>query len=118
MTLTEQGEIRKGAERAAKAKRITWTGFYVNLVLTIAKLLAGIFGKSAAMVADGVHSLSDFATDIVVLVFIGISAAPGDESHDYGHGKYETFATMIISIALLAVGALIMASSLDIYPAT
>lgn len=113
MTLTEKEEIRKGAERAAKAKKITWTGFYVNLVLTIAKLLAGIFGKSAAMVADGVHSLSDFATDIVVLVFIGISASPEDESHDYGHGKYETLATMIISIALLAVGAMILAGGIE-----
>lgn len=113
MSLQEQSEIKKGAERAAKAKRITWLGFYVNLALTIAKLLAGIFGKSAAMVADGVHSLSDFATDIVVLVFIGISASPEDESHDYGHGKYETFATMIISLALLAVGALIMAGGIE-----
>lgn len=84
--------------------RVTLVGTAVNVVLTIAKLLAGIFGRSSAMVADAVHSASDLATDLVVLVFVKISAKPKDEDHDYGHGKYETLATLIIGLALAAVG--------------
>lgn len=79
----------------------------VNLLLLIFKFAAGIIGHSAAMIADAVHSLSDFVTDIVVLLFINISSKPKDEGHDYGHGKYETMATTIIGIALLFVGILL-----------
>lgn len=91
--------------RTRKAQQVTWVGFFVNLILTAFKLLAGIAGKSTAMVADGVHSLSDFVTDVIVIVFIGVSGKERDEDHKYGHGKYETFATLLISLALLAVGA-------------
>lgn len=66
------------------------------------KLIAGILGHSSAMVADAVHSLSDFITDVIVLVFVSISAKPQDESHDYGHGKFETIATFFIGLALVA----------------
>ncbi|MBU4460472.1 MAG: cation diffusion facilitator family transporter [Verrucomicrobia bacterium] len=90
--------------RASKANRVTWVGFYTNLALTAFKLAAGIFGNSAAMVADAMHSLSDFATDIVVLVCFRIIGKPPDKSHDYGHGKYETLATALIGLALFAVG--------------
>ena len=72
------------------------------MVLLIFKFVAGILGHSAAMVADAVHSLSDFVTDVIVLVFVRISSKPKDKSHDYGHGKYETLAMTIIGLALLA----------------
>ena len=73
------------------------------MLLLLFKFVAGIVGHSAAMVADAVHSLSDFVTDIIVLVFVHISGKPKDKSHDYGHGKYETLAMTIIGAALLAV---------------
>ncbi len=90
--------------RSKAAQQVTWVGFFVNLLLTIFKLLAGILGRSTAMIADGVHSLSDFVTDIIVIVFIRIAGKEKDEDHLYGHGKYETFATLLISLALLVVG--------------
>ncbi len=91
--------------RTSLANRITWVGFLVNLILTALKLAAGIIGHSGAMIADAVHSLSDFATDIVVLACFRLVGKPVDKSHDYGHGKYETLATAIIGGALLLVGA-------------
>lgn len=91
-------------EREKAIFRVTWTGSIVNIVLVVFKFIAGVVGHSAAMIADAVHSLSDLATDIVVLVFVHISNKPQDKSHDYGHGKYETLATAIIGIALLVVG--------------
>lgn len=84
--------------------KITWIGSIVNLLLLIFKFIAGIIGHSSALVADAVHSLSDFITDIIVIVFVKISGKPEDEDHRYGHGKYETLATALIGIALLAVG--------------
>ena len=92
-------------ERTSAATRVTWVGFFVNLVLTSAKLAAGIIGHSGAMIADAVHSFSDFATDIVVLASFRVVGKPADKDHDYGHGKYETLATAIIGVALLLVGA-------------
>ena len=89
--------------RVKIAQRVTWHGFFVNLLLTIGKILAGIFGNSAAMLADGIHSLSDFVTDLIVIVFVRISGEDRDKSHPYGHGKFETMASMLISIALFAV---------------
>jgi len=95
------------SERTSSANRGTWVGFVVNLLLTIFKLAAGVIGHSGAMIADAVHSLSDFATDIVVLASFRAVGKPADKSHDYGHGKYETLATAIIGGALLIVGAAI-----------
>lgn len=92
--------------------RVTLVGLVVNLVLSLLKLAAGVVGRSGAMVADAVHSFSDLATDIVVIAFAGISAKPRDTNHDYGHGKYETLATIIISIALGVVGAGILINSI------
>ena len=83
--------------------RVTLVGSLGNLLLVVFKFAAGILGRSSAMVADAVHSLSDFLTDIVVMVFVGISAKPQDASHDYGHGKYETLATLFIGLALAGV---------------
>ena len=83
--------------------KVTLVGGAVNVVLLLFKFVAGIVGHSAAMVADAVHSLSDFVTDIIVLVFVRLSAMPKDKSHDYGHGKYETLAMTFIGLALLVV---------------
>jgi len=96
--------MMESKERSKQASKVTILGFIINLILTITKILAGIFGKSGAMFADGIHSLSDLATDIVVVVFIGIAGKEKDRNHRYGHGKFETFATMLISFALLFVG--------------
>ncbi len=98
--------------RKRRIYRVTLIGFAVNLVLSLAKLAAGVFGRSGAMVADAVHSFSDLATDIVVIVFARISAKPRDDGHDYGHGKYETLATILISIALGVVGVGILVNSI------
>lgn len=90
--------------RKRRIYRVTLTGLVVNLLLSLAKLGAGLAGRSGAMVADAVHSFSDLATDVAVLAFARISAKPRDAGHDYGHGKYETLATIVISLALGAVG--------------
>ena len=90
-------------ERNREIYKVTLVGGAVNVVLLVFKFVAGIVGHSAAMVADAVHSLSDFVTDIIVLAFVHISGKPKDKSHDYGHGKYETLATTIIGVALLVV---------------
>lgn len=90
--------------RTDKANKVTWVGLWVNIILTLFKLTAGIFGQSAAMIADAFHSLSDFATDIAVLLGFRFVDKPVDKSHDYGHGKVETLVSVIIGIALFAVG--------------
>ena len=92
------------SDRVHSIYRVTLVGFAVNLLLSAGKLAAGIFGHSAAMVADAVHSISDFATDFIVLFFVRISAKPKDRNHAYGHGKYETVASIIIALALGVVG--------------
>lgn len=91
-------------KREKKIYRVTLMGSVVNVILLVFKFIAGILGGSAAMIADAVHSLSDFLTDIIVIAFVRISSKPEDEDHDYGHGKYETLATSIIGLALLMVG--------------
>ena len=91
--------------REKEIYKVTLWGSVVNVVLMLFKFVAGIFGHSAAMMADAVHSLSDFATDLVVLAFVRISSKPKDKGHDYGHGKYETLATTLIGAALFAVAA-------------
>ncbi|MCQ2323065.1 MAG: cation diffusion facilitator family transporter [Bacteroidales bacterium] len=93
--------------REKEIYRVTVIGGFANAVLVIFKFVAGILANSAAMFADAVHSLSDFITDVIVLVFVKISNRPKDKSHDYGHGKFETLATLIIGIALLSVGVMI-----------
>ena len=96
--------------RKKEAYKVTWVGFAANIFLSGMKLIAGIVGRSGAMVADAVHSISDLATDIIVLVFVNISSKPSDENHRYGHGKYETLATVIIAMLLFAVGTGMMIS--------
>ncbi len=91
--------------REKKIYSITLWGSLVNFLLLVFKFLAGFLGNSAAMVADAVHSLSDFVTDIIVIAFVRITGMPQDETHDYGHGKFETLATALIGLILLMVGA-------------
>ncbi len=98
----QRGNMLKN--RSAKAYKVTWVGLVINVILTSFKLAAGIFGRSAAMIADAFHSLSDFATDVVVLFGFRFIDKPVDKSHDYGHGKAETLAAVIIGVALFAVG--------------
>ena len=96
--------------------KVTWIGSIVNFLLVTFKFIAGIVGHSSALVADGVHSLSDFITDIIVIVFVKISGKPEDEDHKYGHGKYETLATAVIGIALFAVGiGLLVSGATKVY---
>lgn len=90
--------------REKEIYKVTIVGSVVNLLLLVFKFAAGFLGHSAAMLADAVHSLSDFVTDVIVIVFVRISNKPQDKGHDYGHGKYETLATAIIGLLLLIVG--------------
>ncbi len=99
-------------ERNKEIYKVTMVGGAVNVVLLLFKFVAGIVGHSAAMVADAVHSLSDFVTDVIVLVFVHISGKPKDKSHDYGHGKFETLAMTVIGLALLAVAVGIVYSGM------
>lgn len=92
--------------------RVTLLGSFVNLLLVVFKFIAGIVGHSAAMIADAVHSLSDFITDIIVIIFVAISGKPEDSDHSYGHGKYETLATAVIGIILFFVGVGILISGI------
>lgn len=98
-------------ERTKKIECVTLWGAACNIALTVVKFIAGILGGSAAMIADAVHSLSDLISDFIVLVFARISAKGEDEGHDYGHGKFETLATVIVSMLLLAVGIEMIISS-------
>ena len=99
-------------QREKEIRRITLWGAVVNIVLTAGKIVAGIFGRSAAMVADGIHSLSDLLSDAVVLVFTHISSKGKDRDHSFGHGKFETLATLIVSIILVTVGGNLMSNGI------
>lgn len=90
--------------RARAIYRVTIGGSVCNFLLLLFKFVAGILGGSAAMVADAVHSLSDFVTDVVVILFVRISSKPCDADHDFGHGKYETLASVFIGLMLACVG--------------
>lgn len=98
--------------REKEIYKVTLVGSACNVALLTFKFIAGVMGHSSAMIADAVHSLSDFITDVVVLAFVHVSARPQDVSHDYGHGKYETFASFIIGLALLAVATGIIVSGI------
>ncbi len=88
--------------REREIYKVTLVGSIGNVLLLTFKFIAGIVGHSSAMIADAVHSLSDFLTDLIVFIFVRISAKPQDDSHDYGHGKFETIASFIIALALMA----------------
>ncbi len=99
--------------REREIYKVTLVGSVGNVLLLIFKFVAAIVGHSSAMMADAVHSLSDFVTDVIVLVFVHVSAKPQDRSHDYGHGKFETFATFVIGLALIAAAVGIIAAAIS-----
>lgn len=103
----------KTVSREKEIYRVTFIGSIVNLLLLLFKFAAAFWGRSSAMMADAVHSLSDFITDIIVVVFVRISSKPADEGHDYGHGKYETLGTVFIGVALMFVGIMILMNSIE-----
>ena len=95
-------------QRQRRIYQVTIYGALINTFLLVFKFVAGIMGHSAAMIADAVHSLSDFVSDLVVMLFIHLSGKPQDKDHDYGHGKYETLATAVIGIGLALVGLMLL----------
>lgn len=99
--------------REKEIYKVTIIGTSVNVVLIVLKLLAGIFGRSSAMLADAVHSMSDFITDVMVIVFVRIAEKPSDKRHDYGHGKYETLGTLIIGLFLAVAGIGLMVTGIE-----
>ena len=99
--------------REKEIRNITLWGSAVNVLLTVFKLIAGSLGHSAAMIADGMHSLSDLVGDVVVLVFTHISSKGKDRDHSFGHGKFETLATLIVSLLLIIVGANLMGDGIQ-----
>ena len=100
-------------ERGHTISMVTVWGAVANMTLSVMKLIAGLVGRSSAMVADAVHSFSDLVSDIVVLVMVRVASKGKDKSHDYGHGKFETLATVVISLLLLVVGARLMISAVE-----
>lgn len=105
--------MNSDSDTVKTARRVTWVGFWINAVLAAVKIVTGIVGRSGALVADGVHSLSDFITDIIVIVFVGLSRKKADSLYQYGHGKYETFAVMLISMALAVVAVMLLADGAE-----
>lgn len=90
--------------KQSKAGKITIISFIINTLLSTLKLVVGFIGNSGALIADGVHSLSDLATDVIVFISLQITKKPADEKHNYGHGKVETVATVLVSVALFIAG--------------
>lgn len=90
-------------EAVKEARHVTWVGFWLNAALGVAKVVGGMFTRSSALVADGVHSFSDFLSDIIVIVMVGIARKAPDQDHQFGHGRYEALATILLSIVLMIV---------------
>lgn len=108
--------MEKTMSRENSARRITLIGMAVNTVLLIVKFTLGTIGNSAALVADAFHSLSDFVSDIVVIVGMRFTSKPADKSHNYGHGKIETLTTVFIGIVLVILSfTLLRDAVIDIY---
>lgn len=93
--------------------RVTVWGAVANVVLAVAKLVAGIVGRSAAMTADAIHSFSDLVSDVIVLVMVKVASRGNDKDHEYGHGKFETLATVAVALLLLAVGGKMLADGVS-----
>ena len=109
--MTAKNHIDKSREKEIFI--VTGVGSLVNLGLFLFKLLAGVFGHSTAMIADAFHSLTDFITDIIVVVFVRLSSKPADRTHSYGHGKFETLATVFIALSMGLVGVAILIHSIN-----
>lgn len=92
-------------QRRKKAEKVTLIGSVVDLLLGVSKIVVGIFANSHALIADGVHSLSDLVTDFLVIIVLRISHQAPDKNHPWGHGRFETVGTVAIGVILIAVGA-------------
>ncbi|WP_297845932.1 cation diffusion facilitator family transporter [Pseudomonas sp.] len=99
-----ENDLYNSVERAAAASRCTWVSVFINIVLSVTQIAVGILSKSQGLIADGVHSLSDLIADFVVLFASHKSKEDADEGHPYGHLRFETAASMVLGILLLAVG--------------
>lgn len=95
-------------ERQRVARRTTWVSVLVNVVLTLAQVVTGLITQSQALVADGMHSLSDLASDFVVLLASRHSQNPPDAEHPHGHQRFENAASLVLGLMLLAVGAALL----------
>ncbi len=100
-------------KRIEKIRWVTGIGSVINLALSGLKLFIGITGKSSALTADGIHSLSDLSTDVIVIFGTSLANRPIDKTHDYGHGKFETIASMLIGFILFAVGIGILKNGIE-----
>ena len=85
-------------------KKVTVAGIIVNIFLSVSKLIIGYFGNSQALIADGVHSFSDLATDLSIIFGVKYWLAPADKEHQYGHRKLELLVTIFIAVMLACVG--------------
>lgn len=99
------------SDRGQLAAKVTKIGIVWNVFLTVIKFFAGILGHSSALVADAIHSLSDFVSDIAVLAGLRIANKPKDDNHHYGHGKFETLTTLAITLTLFFAGTLMLYES-------
>lgn len=90
-------------EAVAIGRHVTWVGFWVNAFLGLAKVLGGIFSQSSALIADGIHSFSDFLSDIIVIMMVGIARKKPDSNYQFGHGRFEALATVLLSLVLILV---------------
>jgi len=102
------------ADQVLKLKsRVTYVGALVNVFLTIIKISVGIFGQSAALIADGVHSLSDLISDFFVIIAIKLGSREADHDHPYGHRRFETMATVLLGLGLVVVAGGIAWDAID-----
>lgn len=99
-----EDDLHTPQERMAAAKRSTWVSVAVNVLLTVLQIGAGVLTKSQALIADGIHSLSDLVSDFVVLLAGHHASKDADEDHPYGHQRFETAASLVLGLLLLAVG--------------
>lgn len=101
-------------ERRRIAERVTLIGSVIDTVLGVAKIIVGLLANSAALVADGIHSLSDLLTDFMVIAVLRLSHQAPDRNHPYGHGRFETVGTVALGVILIGVGALMAYETLVI----
>lgn len=95
-------------------KKVTIVGTIVNILLSVIKLIVGFFSGSLALIADGFHSLSDLASDLVVFVGLNFAEKPDDSGHHFGHGKFETFSAFLVGVMLAMAGISIGKNSLEV----
>lgn len=100
-------------DREKELSKVTLLGAVANVLLASAKLVAGLLGRSSAMIADAVHSFSDLVSDLVVVVMVRVSSKDRDKGHDYGHGKFETLATVTVALMLVAVAVKLMVEGVE-----